>query len=241
MGGGAPRCCGMGWGADGGGGRLRRWGASEGWAVGDCLFAQRAIQVLKSRWLVAGWRRGTDWASPPVPTTVTPASFSAKKKSTHIQHTQAPSPQQHRPAQKHSFLHSSFKRTSNVPRTHTSAHTSAHMPQAWPQTHTHTHSHGNSQSSPILTSPIHSGDIFSNVPHARPCSWSPLANVTHRTYIRTLAHMVCTRRPSYTKHALMLIIPCSPVKHPHATPSGPHLPALPLPTPLPPHRQRHHM
>ena len=226
----------------GGGGRLRRGGVSEGWAVGDRLSAQRAIQVLKSRWLVAGWRRGTDQPPHSLDHLCNPSSFSAKKKkSTHIQHTQAPSPQhQHPPpTQKHTFLHSSFKLHIQCP-THIQVHT-----HKLPQTHTHIHSQWNSGPLPSLH-PQYIRYIFSNVPHARPCSWSPLAAHTHRHLHAEHGHTWSapkrTRRPSHTKHALMLItqtLSCqTPTRCVHQAPTSRHS----LPTPSHPHRQRqHHM
>lgn len=119
--------------------------------------------------------------------------------------------------------------------THTSAHT-----HKLPQTHTHIHSQRNSGPLPSLH-PQYIRYIFSNVPHARPCSWSPLAAHTHRHLHTEHGHTWSapkrTRRPSHTKHALMLItqtLSCqTPTRRVHQAPTSRHS----LPTPSHPHRQ----
>ena len=164
----------------GGRGRLRRWGVSEGWAVGDRLSAQRVIQVLKSRRLVAGWRRGTDQPPPSPDHLRDPSSFSAKKKiHSHPTHTgtltSAPTPH---PQLRN--IHSCIQVlncTSNVPHTYKCTHT---------QAPTDTHSYPLTTelwSSPILTSPVHTIHILK-----RATRTSLLLEPTRCTYTPAFTH-----------------------------------------------------
>lgn len=118
------------------------------------------------------------------------------------------------------------------------AHTQVHTHKCThTQAHTDTHSYPLTMelwSSPILTSPIHMRHILK-----RATRTSLLLEPTRHTDTPALtygarAHMVCTRRPSYTKHALMLITPMlscqTPTRHVHQAPTSQHS----LPTPLPP-------
>ena len=119
-------------------------------------------------------------------------------------------------------------------------HTSVHIHKL-PQTHTHIHSQRNSGPLPSLH-PQYIRYIFSNVPHARLCSWRPLAAHTHRhlhtEHGHTWSAPKCTRRPSHTKHTLMLItqtLSCqTPTRRVHQAPTSRHS----LPTPS--HPQRGH-
>ena len=186
----------------GGGGRLRRWGVSEGWAVGDRLSAQRAIQVLKSRWLMAGWRRGTDQPPHSLDHLCNPSSFSAKKKkSTHIQHTQAPSPQhQHPPpTQKHTFLHSSFKLHIQCP---------THI-----QVHTHTSSHRHT-----LTS-THNGTLVLSHPYI-PSTYDTYSQTCHTHVLAPGAHSPHIHTDIYTLSTGTRGLP--PNAH-----ADPHIPNMP--------------
>lgn len=205
--------------------------------MGDCLSAQRAIQVLKSRWLVAGWRRGTDQPLPSPDHLCDPSGFSAKKKKIHSHPTHtgtltsAATPPQLR------NIHSCIQvlnRTSNVPRTHTSAHT---------QVHTHTSSHRHTlipthNGTLVLSHPYipHTYETYSQTCHTHvlaPGAHSPHRHTgtyirstgTHGLHTQTLIYQTCP--DAYNPDALL-----SNTHTPR--PPGPHLPALsahPTPTP----------
>ena len=205
--------------------------------MGDRLSAQRAIQVLKSRWLVAGWRRGTDQPLPSPDHLCDPSGFSAKKKKIHSHPTHTGTPTSAATPPQLRNIHSCIQvlnHTSNVPRTLTSAHTHK---LTHTQAHTDTHSYPLTMelwSSPILTSPIHMIHILKRATRTS-LLLEPIRHTD--TPARTdgaRAHAVCTRRPSYTKHALMLLtqmLSCqTPTRHVHQAPTSQHS----LPTPLPP-------
>lgn len=137
--------------------------------------------------MAGGWvEKGDRSASPPCPDHLRdPSGFSAKKqkKSTHIQHTQAPSPQhQHPPPLRNIHSHIQFlNRTSNVPGTHTSAHT-----------HTSSHRH-------TLT-PTHNGTLVLSHPYipstyntySQACHMHVLAPGAHSPHIHTGAYTLST-------------------------------------------------
>lgn len=164
----------------GGRGRLRRWGVSEGWAVGDRLSAQRVIQVLKSRRLVAGWRRGTDQPPPSPDHLRDPSSFSAKKKNpltsnTHRHpHLSTNTPP---PTQKHTFLHSSFKLHVQCP---------THI-----QVHTHTSSHRHTLIS------THNGTLVLSHPYI-PSTYDTYSQTCHTHVLAPGAHSLHIHTGIYT-------------------------------------------
>ena len=181
--------------------------------------------------------KGDRSASPPRPDHLRdPSGFSAKKqkKSTHIRHTQAPSPQhQHPPPLRNrDSCIQILNRTSNVPGTHTSAHahTSSHR-----HTLTPTHNGTLVLSHPYIPSTY---NTYSQAGHAHVLAPGAPSPHTHRCFHtehgRTWPAPKHTRRPSHTKHALTLItqtLSCqTPTRHVHPAPTSQHS----LPTPLPP-------
>lgn len=187
--------------------------------VGGCLSAQRITQVPKTRWLVAGWRRGTDHPPPSPDHLPVPSCFRAERSTHNPPHTR-----NFTSAQTHLQLGDIHSHTRTLNHTSVSqAHTSActHM-----RTQTHTPAHNGT---PALSHP-YIPNTYNTYPQT--CHTHALPPQVHSPHIHTDAYTPGTGTHDSGTHGLppnthanpqtpntprRLYPRHSPVKHPHPT------------------------